>query len=32
LIRMALFALILDVADQIEQTSRTVNWYTAKRF
>lgn len=32
LIRMALFALILDVADQVEASSRAVNWYTAKRF
>lgn len=32
LIRMALFALILDVADQIEATAREVNWYTAGRF
>ena len=31
-IRMALFALILDVADQVNQTARDVNWYTAKRF
>lgn len=32
LIRMALFALILDVADKIEATARDVSWYTAKRF
>ena len=32
LIRMALFALILDVADKIEDTARDVSWYTAKRF
>ena len=32
LVRMALFALILDVADQIENTARDVNWYTAGRF
>ena len=32
LIRMALFALILDVADQIDKHARDVNWYTAKRF
>lgn len=31
-IRMALFALILDVADQVEQSARDVNWYTAGRF
>ncbi len=32
LIRMALFALILDVADQVDAHARNVNWYTAKRF
>lgn len=32
LIRMALFALIMDVADQVDDFSRDVNWYTAKRF
>ncbi len=32
LIRMALFALILDVADQVDAHAREVNWYTAKRF
>jgi aspartate carbamoyltransferase catalytic subunit len=31
-IRMALFALILDVADQVEKSARDVNWYTAGRF
>lgn len=31
-IRMALFALILDVAEQVEKTARDVNWYTAGRF
>ena len=31
-VRMALFALILDVAEQIEVSSRDVNWYTEKRF
>lgn len=31
-VRMALFALILDVADQVEDHSRTVNWYTERRF
>jgi len=31
-IRMALFALILNVADQIESSSRDVNWYTQRRF
>ncbi len=32
LIRMALFALTLDVCDQIEKTAREVNWYTERRF
>jgi aspartate carbamoyltransferase catalytic subunit len=32
LVRMALFALILDVVDQVELSARDVNWYTAKRF
>ncbi|HAK51105.1 MAG TPA: aspartate carbamoyltransferase, partial [Gammaproteobacteria bacterium] len=32
LIRMALFSLILDVADKVEDTARDVSWYTAKRF
>ena len=32
LVRMALFALILDVADQVEQHSAPVNWYTERRF
>ena len=32
LIRMALFALILDVADKIDESAREVGWYTAKRF
>ena len=31
-VRMALFALILDVAEQIETSSRKVNWYTDRRF
>ena len=29
-IRMALFSLVLGVADQIHKTSRTVNWHTPK--
>jgi aspartate carbamoyltransferase catalytic subunit len=29
---MALFALILDVADQVDKYSREVNWYTERRF
>jgi aspartate carbamoyltransferase catalytic subunit len=32
LVRMALFALILDVVDQIDSCSRDVNWYTGSRF
>ena len=32
LVRMALFALILDVVDKVEATASEVSWYTAKRF
>jgi aspartate carbamoyltransferase catalytic subunit len=32
LVRMALFALILDVVDQVDAHARDVNWYTAGRF
>jgi aspartate carbamoyltransferase catalytic subunit len=32
LVRMALFALILDVIDQVESHSREINWYTERRF
>ncbi|MFV8817857.1 aspartate carbamoyltransferase [Haliea sp. E17] len=32
LVRMALFALVLDVADQVDRHARDVNWYTAGRF
>lgn len=32
LVRMALFALTLDVCDQINKSSREVNWYTNRRF
>ncbi len=32
LIRMALFALVLDVVDQVDASARDVNWYTARRF
>lgn len=32
LVRMALFALILDVADQVDTHARDVNWYTERRF
>ncbi len=31
-IRMALFALILDVADKVEESAREVPWYTEGRF
>lgn len=31
-VRMALFALILDVVNQVEDSARDVNWYTAGRF
>ena len=30
-IRMALFALVLGVVEQIDETSRKVNWHTSKR-
>ena len=32
LVRMAMFALILDVADQVSQHDEPVNWYTERRF
>ena len=32
LVRMALFALILDVADQVDDYSEPVNWSTERRF
>ncbi len=32
LVRMALFALILDVADQIDESATNVPWYTESRF
>ena len=32
LVRMAMFALILDVADQVSQYDEPVNWYTERRF
>ncbi|HUH37795.1 MAG TPA: aspartate carbamoyltransferase [Spongiibacteraceae bacterium] len=32
LVRMALFALILDVVDQVDKHARPVNWYTERRF
>jgi aspartate carbamoyltransferase catalytic subunit len=31
LVRMALFALVLDVADQVDKFSREVNWYNSLR-
>ena len=31
LVRMALFALVLDIADQVHDHSQPVTWYTAKR-
>ena len=32
LVRMALFALILDVVDEVDRHARDVNWYTGGRF
>ncbi len=32
LVRMALFVLILDVVDQVDEYSRKVRWYTKSRF
>ena len=32
LLRMALFALILDVVEQVDTHARDVNWYTGGRF
>ncbi|MCZ6642068.1 MAG: aspartate carbamoyltransferase [Gammaproteobacteria bacterium] len=32
LVRMALFALVLDVVDEVDKHSHAVTWYTAKRF
>ncbi|PIE39217.1 MAG: aspartate carbamoyltransferase [Gammaproteobacteria bacterium] len=32
LVRMALFALILDVVEQVDLHAREVNWYTKRRF
>ena len=32
LVRMALFALILDVVDQVDRHARDVNWFTERRF
>ncbi len=32
LVRMAMFTLMLDVVDQVDNSSRAVNWYTERRF
>jgi aspartate carbamoyltransferase catalytic subunit len=32
LVRMALFAMVLDVVDQVDREARDVNWYTGSRF
>lgn len=32
LVRMALFVMILDVVDQVDDCSRDVNWFTERRF
>jgi len=32
LVRMALFAMVLDVVDQVEKEARDVTWYTGSRF
>lgn len=32
LVRMALFALVLDVVEQVDKNARDVNWYTERRF
>jgi aspartate carbamoyltransferase catalytic subunit len=32
LVRMALFALVLDVSDEVHDHAQPVTWYTAKRF
>jgi aspartate carbamoyltransferase catalytic subunit len=31
-VRMALFALVLDVVEQVDASARDVNWYTERRF
>lgn len=31
LVRMALFALLLDVAEQVDEAAREVNWYSGRR-
>ncbi len=32
LVRMALFAMVLEVVDEVERDARGVNWYTGSRF
>jgi len=32
LVRMALFAMILEVVDQVDVHARPVNWFTQRRF
>ena len=32
LVRMALFAMMLDVVEQVDRSARDVNWYTGSRF
>ena len=32
LVRMALFALVLDVAEKVDDTASDVGWYTEGRF
>jgi aspartate carbamoyltransferase catalytic subunit len=32
IVRMALFALILDVVEQVDQHAVPVSWYTERRF
>jgi aspartate carbamoyltransferase catalytic subunit len=32
IVRMALFVMMLDVADQVDRSARDVNWYTGGRF
>ena len=32
LIRMALFALILDISDKIKDSTKEIGWYTGGRF
>ena len=32
LVRMALFALVLDIVDEVDNHAKPVTWYTAKRY